>query len=152
MVSRGFSSVTYLHSAAENIKAEHKPTYIYYFGDHDPSGVRIDPKIEEGLREFAPDAAIHFERVAVTLAQIEELHLPTRPTKSGKENTHARGFVGESVEVDAIESSRLRLIASECIERHVDADAYRILKAAEKSEREIMLRLAASFENDAAKP
>jgi hypothetical protein len=142
MVSRGFSSVTFLYSAAENIEEIGKPTYIYYFGDHDPSGVRIDPKIEKGLREFAPEADIHFQRVAVTRQQIEELNLPTRPTKAGENNKHAKGFEGDSVEVDAIEPSRLQLIARECIEQHVDQHAFRVLKEAEESEREIMMRLA----------
>src|SRR5262249_54530388 len=67
MVSRGFSSDTYLQSSAETIIDEGKPTYIYQFGDHDPSGVWIARKIEEGLRYHAPHAEIHFERVAVTL-------------------------------------------------------------------------------------
>jgi hypothetical protein len=61
------------------------PTTVFatepYFGDHDPSGVDITRAVEEGLREFAPDAEIHFERVAVTRKQIGELNLPTRPTK-----------------------------------------------------------------------
>ena len=58
-------------------------TFIYYFGDHDPSGVVVDRKIEQGLREFAPDAEIHFKRVAVHPEQIREWNLPTRPTKKG---------------------------------------------------------------------
>jgi hypothetical protein len=142
MVSRGFSSVTFLYSAAENIQYVGKPTYIYYFGDHDPSGVLVDPKIEAGLREFAPEADIHFERVAVTRQQIEDFSLPTRPTKAGKTNKHAKGFKGDSVEVDAIDPRMLQQIARACIEEHVDEEAYRVLKIAEESEREIMLRLA----------
>jgi hypothetical protein len=78
MVSRGFSSLTYLYEAAETIALEDKPTFIYYFGDHDPSGVHVDRRIERDLREFAPDAEIHFERVAVTEEQIHRWRLPTR--------------------------------------------------------------------------
>ena len=39
MVSRGYSSLSFLHSAAEAIAANGKPAYIYHFGDLDPSGV-----------------------------------------------------------------------------------------------------------------
>src|SRR5262245_15609514 len=60
MVSRGFSSESYLYECAEQIKKQEKPAYLYYFGDHDPSGVRIDPAIRRRLERMAPDAEIHF--------------------------------------------------------------------------------------------
>ena len=39
MVTRGCSSLSLLHGAAQYIAAVGVPTYIYHFGDHDPSGV-----------------------------------------------------------------------------------------------------------------
>src|SRR5262249_35354974 len=38
---RGFSSKTFVYEAAAAIKRADKPTHIYYFGDHDPSGLAI---------------------------------------------------------------------------------------------------------------
>ena len=38
MVTRGYPSLTFMHSAADKINEINKPTHIYYFGDHDPSG------------------------------------------------------------------------------------------------------------------
>jgi hypothetical protein len=137
MVSRGFASDTYLQSAAEAIEAEDKPIYIYQFGDHDPSGVWTAKKVEEGLRHHAPDAEIYFERVAVTLEQTELWSLPSRPTKRDG-NTHARGFVGDSVELDAIPAGQLRTLVRECIEQHIDEHEFGILKAAEASERSLL--------------
>ena len=66
MVARGYASLSFLHSAAEYISDLDVPTYIYHLGDFDPSGVNAGEKIEQTLRELAPDAEIHFERVAVT--------------------------------------------------------------------------------------
>src|SRR5262245_17312434 len=37
MVTRGYPSLSFIHSAAETIQAEDKPIFLYYFGDHDPS-------------------------------------------------------------------------------------------------------------------
>ena len=82
MVTRGYPSLTFLHSAANDLQALERPAYLYYLGDHDPSGVDIPRKVEEGLREFAPNAEIHFSRLAVTENQILELDLATRPTKT----------------------------------------------------------------------
>jgi hypothetical protein len=139
MVSRGFSSDTYLQSAAAAIKAESKPTFIYQFGDHDPSGIWIAKQIERGLRHHAPDSEIYFERVAVTPEQIASWSLPNRPTKR-QGNRHACGFSGDSIELDAVPAASLRKLVRDCIERHVDKHQLVILKAAEASERALLRR------------
>jgi hypothetical protein len=115
MVARGYSSISFLHSAAEVIEAKGKPAHIYHFGDLDPSGVDASRDIEAKLRRYAPNAEIHFERVAVTREQVTEWDLPSRPTKTT--DTRAKKFVGTSVELDAIPASRLRELVRACIER-----------------------------------
>ncbi|MEX2119578.1 MAG: hypothetical protein WD847_08285 [Pirellulales bacterium] len=140
MVSKGFSSISYLYSAAEAIKDAGKPAYLYYFGDHDPSGVHIDRKIESDLRTFAPDCEIHFKRVAVKAEQIKSLKLPTRPTK--KTDSRAKSFKGDSVEVDAIPPKALKTMVETCIVQHIDHEVVRRLKSVEDAERETLLRFA----------
>jgi hypothetical protein len=82
------------------------------------------------LRELAPDAEIHFERLAVTLEQIAHLNLPLRPTKHS--DSRAARFEAEygqgSVELDAIHPDALRAIVREAIERHVDFASSRCCK------------------------
>ena len=41
MVTRGYASLSYLHAAAVCIKSKRKPAFLYYLGDHDPSGLDI---------------------------------------------------------------------------------------------------------------
>src|SRR5215472_18468324 len=107
MVARGYASLSFLHSAAEAINDLDVPAYIYHFGDFDPSGVNAGEKIEETLRELAPDAEIAFERIAVTPEQIADWDLPTRPTKAS--DTRAKSFGSIiSVELDAIDPNVLR--------------------------------------------
>jgi hypothetical protein len=138
MISRGFSSYTFIRGAAETITQVRKPTYVYYFGDHDPSGLKIDETIERDLRLYAPKAEIHFKRVAVTEQQITELNLPTRPTKT-KNNTHAVGWKGgNSVEVDAIPPNTLRQLARDCIERRIDPRALEMTRLVEELERKTL--------------
>jgi hypothetical protein len=145
MVTRGFPSVSYLYEAAQVISAQNKPAHLYYFGDHDPSGVHIDRSTERQLREMAPDAEIHFERVAVRPEQIGQWNLPTRPTK--RTDSRSKGFAGDSVEVDAIPPAHLRQIVRACIERHVDRRMLSVCRTAENAEREILTRLANSIEH-----
>src|SRR4051812_37172597 len=61
MVARGYASLSFLYSAAEYINTLDVPAYIYHAGDFDPSGVNAGEKIEETLRELAPEAEIFFE-------------------------------------------------------------------------------------------
>jgi len=141
MVSRGFSSLTYVHSAASDLRERGVPAWIYQLGDHDPSGVDAARQVQRRLCQFAPEVEIHFERLAVTPAQIKKWKLPTRPTK--KSDSRARTFKGRSVEVDAIEPRRLGALVRDAIERHVDPGMLNILRTVEADEREKLARIAA---------
>jgi hypothetical protein len=148
MVTRGYPSLTFLHGAAEEIACEEKPAFIYYFGDYDPSGLDITRAVEHGLREFAPEADITFERVAVSREQIERWKLPSRPTK--KTDSRAKRFKGESTEVDAIPPARLRELARECIERHVDRETLSRTFLAESVERNTLRKFIKGFREGGA--
>jgi hypothetical protein len=115
------------------MEAEERPVFIYHLGDFDPSGVNAGEKIEQTLRELAPTAEIHFERIAVTPEQITAWNLPGRPTKQS--DSRAKGFGDISVELDAINPNSLRDLVEVAIERHLPPHEYRVLMAAEESER-----------------
>jgi hypothetical protein len=146
MVARGYASLSFLHSAAEYINDLEVPAYIYHLGDFDPSGVNAGEKIEETLNDLAPDAEIHFERIAVTPRQIEAFDLPTRPTK--QTDSRSRNFGDISVELDAIEPAELRHIVQAAIENHLPLERLKVLQAAEQSERELIGNLVRSVAAD----
>ncbi len=140
MVTRGYPSLSFVHSAAEIIAELDRPAYLYYFGDRDPSGVDIPRKVEETLRQLAPEADIAFEVLAVTEQQIRNLNLPTRPTK--RSDSRSKGFEGGSVELDAIPPAELRRMVRECIEGHIDVDVLRATERIEAEERATLARIA----------
>jgi hypothetical protein len=139
MVTRGYSSLTFLAEAAEAIRAQGKPTYIYYFGDWDPSGADIPRCVERTLRELSGGADITFTRQAVNPEQITRFALPTRPTKDS--DSRKKTFAGESVEVDALPPEQLRQMVQACIVQHVDTQQLRVTEVAEASERELLRTL-----------
>lgn len=49
---RGQSSLTYLHQAAFELAQIQKPIFIYYFGDHDPSGYSIEDSARNRLQSL----------------------------------------------------------------------------------------------------
>jgi hypothetical protein len=148
MVSRGMSSLTFLHGSALAIRhaaRQGKQSYIYQFGYHDPSGVLIPQSIKRRLNEMCERLDCpppHVERIALTEAHIAEFNLPTRPTKRDG-NRHAKDFEGDSVELDALPPQVLRDMVREVIERHITPRSLEVLRAAEDSERE-QLRMFAS--------
>ncbi len=143
MVARGFASESFLWSTASTIRAVNKPTIVYQLGDHDPSGIAAWKHVQRRLREFAPDIDIYFERLAVTPEQIYVLDLPTRPTKAT--DSRSKGFIGESVEVDAIPTSTLTEIVANAITRHIDPRTYRLHKMVEEQERAGLAALASGW-------
>ena len=139
MVTRGYPSLSFVNSAAEAIRHQQRPTHLYYFGDHDPSGVDIDRFVHQSIAEFCPDAELTFTRVAVTESQIENFNLPTRPTK--KSDSRSRNFKGESVEVDAIPPAVLKDICEKCITHHIDSAALERTRVVEQAERKTLGRV-----------
>jgi hypothetical protein len=148
MVTRGYPSLSYLFDAAETLKAEEgRPCFLYYLGDHDPSGLDIPRKVERDLRVFSPDVDLTFERIAVTMDQVERWSLQTRPTKGA--DTRARHFEGNSIEVDAIPPDQLRDLVWDAITRHIDADILERTRRIEAAERETLQGIIDRLEEEA---
>jgi hypothetical protein len=131
MSAVGYSSISFLHKAAQMLRRLDCPIYIFQFGDLDPSGEHAAVVIERELRGFAPDADIHFERIAITPRQVENFGLTSalRDTKI-KDPRHEwfrEKYRDEpildggrlSVELDAIRPNLLRDLVREVIERHL---------------------------------
>lgn len=144
MTCRGYPSLTFLQSSAQVIAEQGKPTDVLYIGDHDPSGRDIPRFVERELRAFAPRAEITFTRLAVTETQIAEWSLPSRPTK--RSDGRSRGWVGDSVDADAIPPRKLRELLRAAIESRIDQRAWDTIKKAEASERDYLKVFAKSAE------
>jgi hypothetical protein len=144
MVTRGYPSVSFLYSAGETFADLPCPCYIYYFGDHDPSGVDIDKFVEREIRRHAPYCDLTFERVAILPSQIKRYGLQTRPTK--RTDSRAKKFKGESVEVDAIDPDTLRDLCKGCIVQHIDEDQLQRTQRVEEAERDTLATMIANME------
>ena len=137
LVTRGFSSLTYIFEAAKAIVSNGKKLVALHIGDYDPSGQLAEDKIEERIIEFvnkmASNLEIEFWEVAVTAKQIEELNLPTRPTKdSGHKDASWDGK--DSCEVDAIPMRQLQEILRGELRYYMPDE--KVAKIKEKQERE----------------
>lgn len=137
-VSKGLSSVSFVYSAAEEIKQIGKPTVIYFFSDYDPTGLIINRSIEKRMREFGVDAS--FIRGGLTLEQIEQYGVEMRETKHSK-HSQSLNFQGDSAELDALHPNILKEIVRSCIESYINRDEFNRLKGIETAERQTLERI-----------
>lgn len=143
---RGYSSLSALHTAAVTFKSQQrrgKQVYVYYFGDHDPSGQDIDRAAAESLRDDFGVKDVTFIRKAVTPLQIKTLNLQTRPTK--KSDARSKNFEGRSVDVDAIPPAELRRIAKHSILQHIDSREWEAMERTEELEKASLERVMKTF-------
>ena len=146
--SCGFTSLTQAYEAALGINSETRdgelPAYIVYVGDYDPSGVLIPVKIESEIRQHLhPDVDLEFYRLAVRPEQIVALQLPSKPRKKGERRSPQ---VRETVEAEAIPARTLRAMLRDEIESCLPSGALEATKAAEASERGLILWAAGEIE------
>ncbi|CAN5814233.1 hypothetical protein BH23ACT4_BH23ACT4_03670 [soil metagenome] len=139
-VCRGQVSESFAHSAVETWKSDPDPTRIVlYIGDHDPAGIEIENSLIEKLDRFNDDDSdfveYEFMRMALTWDQIRAGDLPGSPPKKDYGYPLA-------VEAEALPPNELRDLIDGEIEMYVDHHDLYLLQVAEKSEREIFMRMA----------
>jgi hypothetical protein len=139
-VTRGYASVSYLQSAADSIRRDGRPTYVYLLTDFDPSGLGIAETVSAELMNRSEPVEVHVQRLAVTREQVDEYELPERPTK--QTDSRARAFMRRygtgSVELDALPPATLRSLVRDSIERHMNPERLRTMHLAEEQERELL--------------
>lgn len=138
----GFSSITFVHEAAQEIneRDDGRPVTVFYIGDHDPAGVLIDVSLERELRRHLnKDIELRFVRLGITPEQIVEHDLPSKPRKT----TDKRALhIERTVEAEAMPAHILRRLLREAVEALLPQNALRVARVAEESERLRLIDLA----------
>lgn len=137
----GFDSLTAKVEAARRSAGANRPLVVLHVGDHDPSGVHLFSSAAEDVSAWASyfGGSVEFERIAVTVEQIEALDLPTAPPKPSDN----RAFRGETCQAEALDPATLATIVREAIESWLDLDVLADLIETEEAERaELIARYA----------
>ena len=138
----GFSSLSFIHSAAEqhNASDDDRPLQVLYIGDYDAAGVLIDVSLQKELREhLRPDIELRFDRIGINADQISQYGLPTKPRKeSDKRSLH----IDCAVEAESMPAKILRGILRDRVEALLPPGALYVAKVAEESEREHLSNMA----------
>jgi hypothetical protein len=139
LVSRGFSSESYLYEAATWIRAQGKPAHIVVLTDYDAAGLGIARDVARKLPAFLPAGwPVEVERLAVTEAQIAGFGLATRAPKP----RDVAAGMSRCVELDAIDPPRLNALLEAAVTAHLDADQWERTKRIEERERQTLEAVA----------
>jgi len=121
VVCRGYNSYTQLRDMSHRLKKEKKKLHLYFFSDHDPTGVDIERNFISQMNQLGCKFET-IERVALTEQQIQQYNLPDSPVK--KSDSRARNWSGGVVELDALDPSILEDLVRKSIEKTFDQKIY----------------------------
>lgn len=118
--------------AGANHKGMAKRSVVLYFGDHDPTGIRIPRTAEETIRTFMDVTGlgfdVEFRRIGLTLEQARDLRLPPFWAKesAGKDyDNYVEEFgTTDAWELDALSPETLERMVREAVSGLFDADLH----------------------------
>jgi hypothetical protein len=148
----GFDSLTFKHKAAQRVAWREIPTVVLHVGDHDPSGVALYQAVAEDVEAMVDELGgdVAFDRIAVTLEQVQRYSLPTAPAKTTDRRGAWQG--GGTVQVEAFPPDVLAAEVRQAVESRFDLDVHQALLAREtqaSAEIEAKMReLRTMFEDD----
>jgi len=133
---RGYNSTTFAWDIAKFWNRIDKPIFIYYIGDHDPSGRDLERDIREKVASFT-DKEITWTRLAVNAEHFAEFSIrPLEPKKKDKRTPKFIERFGRAcAEVEAIPASDLRRMLREAIEQHIPVAQWQRLQEVERLEK-----------------
>jgi hypothetical protein len=164
---KGFQSTTKVHEIAELFSGITKPIFVYYLGDHDPSGRNAEDELKDRVHSHLADllcemeftdreghyrrvghagAGTYFfmERLAIHAKDIRTFRLP--PLKVKSTDSRAVGFREkygkQCVELDALPVVELRRRVQDAVRHHIDVDSWERAMVTENAEAQSILEFA----------
>lgn len=165
--NKGYSSSSAMYEAGKRLyKVLRDPDkvvnqiHIFYFGDHDPSGIDMTRDITERLvmfsglenwieeRECEVEEFIQIHRLALNYDQVERWNPPENPAKEtdSRYQAYADQFGESSWELDAVEPRTLATLVREGITELIDPDQWEQVKLTEEGMRNELTGFADEYE------
>ncbi|WP_063807060.1 hypothetical protein [Burkholderia ubonensis] len=152
LAARGYPSSTVLREFAlsDIIPAmrEGQRGLILHLGDHDPSGIDMTRDLLERLRMFGGHS-FELKRIALNMAQVEELDPPENPAKSSdaRFKSYLDQYGESSWELDALPPQYLDQLVSSHIDAVIDRGAWDVNKKIIEDAK-MMISKASSYISD----
>lgn len=150
--ARGYPSVSTLREFARGrIMGARRQIVVLHCGDHDPSGIDMSRDLKERLEMLSRyQCDIHFERIALTMEQIEEVNPPPNPAKQSdaRFQQYREKYGDMSWELDALTPTYLDNLLSTNIMRFIsDVEVWENTKARIERRRKQLRWLAQDYKD-----
>lgn len=148
--NKGYSSSSAMYEAGRRFsKQEGKELHLFYFGDHDPSGIDMTRDITDRVELFSYGSGIEIHRLALNMDQVREWNPPKNPAKEtdARFAGYAAEFGHSSWELDAVKPEDLEELVKDAVRELIDEDAWDETVAKEES----MLVTLEKFADEASK-
>lgn len=143
MVNRGYSSQSAMFEAAMRFRRKEANLFLFYLGDHDPSGEDMVRDVRDRLQMFGVEN-LQVKKLALTMAQVRQYNPPPNPAKLS--DSRAAGYVAKhgdySWEVDALPPEVLSEIINAEISKLIYGPALEQIKRQEEKDKSALRKAA----------
>lgn len=149
LANRGYlsQSIMYDNFQRLQVKNSYKKIVIFYFGDHDPSGIDMTRDIRDRLELFFGDFVKFVDRLALNIDQITEYNPPENPVKvkDSRYDSYVNEYGYSCWELDALEPEDLSKILESNILKYVDLDKFKKIEELEEEHKQTLEEIADSL-------
>jgi len=138
MVNRGYSSQSAMYESAQRFlrAGDDHACFLFYLGDHDPSGEDMVRDVRDRLERFG--CTLTVKKIALTMAQVEQYNPPPNPAKMS--DSRAQAYVDqhgdEAWEVDALPPDVLQNLIRSAVTNILDDALMDTVKHEEELDKE----------------
>lgn len=126
---KGFLSATFVNGYAQRAskaEAQGQQPVVLYFGDLDPSGVKMFESTQNSLWHDHNLEDIEYRRIALNLEQVEEYNLPTSVDAIKEKDTrtpeYRKKYGNIAVELDALHPKLLKKLTQDALAEVLDIE------------------------------
>lgn len=138
MVNKGYSSQSAMYESANRFrdKQDTRACWLFYLGDHDPSGEDMVRDIRDRMGTFGVTLVVH--KIALTMAQVKQYNPPPNPAKitDPRATEYIKKHGASSWEVDALPPQVLQQLIRQSLDTVTDKKTMQIVKDREEVDKE----------------
>jgi len=152
--NKGYSSSSAMYETGKHLHRIWKSDgideiHLFYFGDHDPSGIDMTRDIAErlGLFTYGLIGHVNVHRLALNWDQVELWQPPENPAKEtdSRYQAYANEFGESSWELDAVEPRDLADLVRDNVQELIDQDLWDEVVAREDTMRAELVKFADGY-------
>jgi len=163
--NKGYSSSSAMYDAGRRIRdavcdndSNVSAVHVFYFGDHDPSGIDMTRDVRERLLMFSGlgddledwqiEETFQVHRLALNFDQVETWKPPKNPAKETDSRfaSYLKEYGESSWELDAVDPPTLSRLVRDGIEDLIDWSVWDKVAKREKSQRDELLAFADAYD------